>query len=146
MLYLNACNFCNKNRKTRFNFNKCCIWIFYNPLKKYHILNLTLTSVVFESSNCKGKSKNGSNLTLTSVVFEFSKPLVINKVVGTFNFNKCCIWMWQSTPTNHDRCHLTLTSVVFELNMVMFYIAPPLYLTLTSVVFEFVLFLTRIIC
>ena len=32
--------------------------------------------------------------------------------------------------------NLTLTSVVFELNMVMFYTAPPLYLTLTSVVFE----------
>ena len=35
-----------------------------------------------------------SNLTLTSVVFEFEH---VNNAVANglkFNFNKCCIWIW----------------------------------------------------
>ena len=35
--------------------------------------DLTLTSVVFELSNCGRRLKNGSDLTLTSVVFEFTE-------------------------------------------------------------------------
>ena len=57
------------------------------------ILNLTLTSVVFELAKRSASSVVLTYLTLTSVVFE----LIILSVLLTdwtiFNFNKCCIWI-----------------------------------------------------
>ena len=54
----------------KFNFNKCCIWMKIEGFAGGGNLNLTLTSVVFES--CHGILSNSiiKNLTLTSVVFE----------------------------------------------------------------------------
>ena len=76
----------------RFNFNKCCIWI----IQVYSILllfcNLTLTSVVFESSIFFYFIFYFGDLTLTSVVFESTKFL-FQKNTSQFNFNKCCIWI-----------------------------------------------------
>ena len=65
------------------------LYIFYYFLRKY----LTLTSVVFESSYFPVVVLPGINLTLTSVVFEFSP--------------------FASVTAGNK--HLTLTSVVFEL-------------------------------
>ena len=57
---------------------------------------------------------------------------------GWFNFNKCCIWIGESIETaNPSRSNLTLTSVVFELNISPYVGKIPINLTLTSVVFEF---------
>ena len=52
--------------------------------------NLTLTSVVFESSYIITKHYISNNLTLTSVVFECREKYA-NGRKFIFNFNKCCI-------------------------------------------------------
>ena len=36
-----------------------------------------------------------SYLTLTNVVFEWDENLQDSLEVPTFNFNKCCIWIWE---------------------------------------------------
>ena len=53
-----------------FNFNKCCIWIFWQERECFKIFYLTLTSVVFESLKDEVLKISSGNLTLTSVVFE----------------------------------------------------------------------------
>ena len=75
-----------------FNFNKCCIWIIALMKVLKIPLNLTLTSVVFESESSIMDFQKCIHLTLTSVVFEYFKaPISLPKPF-----------------------YLTLTSVVFE--------------------------------
>ena len=54
-----------------FNFNKCCIWIYFVNTVVARGNNLTLTSVVFEYGLIVCVKLDLKNLTLTSVVFEF---------------------------------------------------------------------------
>ena len=54
------------------------------------LLNLTLTSVVFECKKWYDWLPVFFYLTLTSVVFELNRHIAQSTVV-TFNFNKCCI-------------------------------------------------------
>ena len=61
---------------------------------EYNInVNLTLTSVVFESDDGVKSTAGKQNLTLTSVVFEFVCAATVVLTAGVFNFNKCCIWI-----------------------------------------------------
>ena len=106
--------------KRKFNFNKCCIWIFYLHLpydlaRQFNFnkcciwmkiegfagggnLNLTLTSVVFESVYEKIFSEFCLYyLTLTSVVFESDRFISFSNGSTLFNFNKCCIWIQIAT-------------------------------------------------
>ena len=53
-----------------------------------------------------------------------------------FNINKCCIWIIPVLYLFHHLPNLTLTSVVFELNIAHVVIFRYEHLTLTSVVFE----------
>ena len=55
------------------------------------VMDLTLTSVVFEYAGFYYSSIKDSNLTLTSVVFESIKEAYIITETKKFNFNKCCI-------------------------------------------------------
>ena len=74
------------------------------------------------------------HLTLTSVVFESkSKPKIPFYI---FNFNKCCIWITKYSTLSGSCVNLTLTSVVFEWEIIRFFWVVGPNLTLTSVVFE----------
>ena len=72
---------------------------------------LTLTSVVFELVSINFPvGVLVSNLTLTSVVFELTNIKKSNKCIE-FNFNKCCIWIWDNlldlmlkTLFNFNKC------------------------------------------
>ena len=76
-----------------FNFNKCCIWINDNSEAHGNLINLTLTSVVFELIKLHTSIRCNIYLTLTSVVFEWIEETK-SDIAGTeFNFNKCCIWI-----------------------------------------------------
>ena len=55
------------------------------------MLNLTLTSVVFEYKAETKPKETVQNLTLTSVVFEFHIHDTKINYFLPFNFNKCCI-------------------------------------------------------
>ena len=72
MLYLNVGSRRFKKSWFKFNFNKCCIWMW----------------------EVEDLRKAGLNLTLTNVVFEFSMHKSLYSGFIKFNFNKCCIWMF----------------------------------------------------
>ena len=75
----------------KFNFNKCCTDKIYKSSDVEVTLNLTLTSVVFESLYLAMQASTHINLTLTSVVFEYSFFYYFPSCLWLFNFNKCCI-------------------------------------------------------
>ena len=59
--------------------------------------------------------ENNDNLTLTSVVFESSMKNPDGSTAKIFNFNKCCIWIQNGISLRQlQGAYLTLTSVVFE--------------------------------
>ena len=61
------------------------------------------------------------DLTLTSVVFEYAFYFTSTKNYFGFNFNKCCIWIAIPVTINiKANIDLTLTSVVFELNQLLY--------------------------
>ena len=97
---------------------------------------LTLTNVVFEYKTFADMIEIMAYLTLTNVVFECRRCENVNSG-KIFNFNKCCIWIANSSSFSLSLfINLTLTNVVFEFRIkIVGYLFFP-DLTLTNVVFE----------